>query len=34
MAEPRLVAAGPPAAVADPALLAALPAALRDYVLA
>jgi predicted ABC-type ATPase len=29
MAEPRLVAAGPPAAIADPALLAGLPASLR-----
>lgn len=32
LAEPRLVASGPPAAVADPALLAALPEALRAVV--
>jgi predicted ABC-type ATPase len=30
LAEPRLVAAGPPAAIADPALFASLPAALRQ----
>lgn len=30
LAEPRLVASGPPAAVADPALAAALPAPLRE----
>jgi predicted ABC-type ATPase len=32
LAEPRLVASGPPAAIADPALLAGLPAPLRQAV--